>query len=204
MVIGDFVADAGAMATKLRSDARFSSLTLAGHSEGGPIALLLAQKAPPDALVLLASPGRPLEMVLREQLGKRLDAAGMADLDRILKAIRVGTSPDPIPDALVQLFQSSLRTMIRSLLDVDGAALLAKVRVKTAIIQGEHDAQITVGDARALAKAMPAAKLTLLPNMNHVFKDEASDRLPQASYTDPTRPLAAGLVEAVVAVVPVR
>jgi pimeloyl-ACP methyl ester carboxylesterase len=204
VVIDDFVADAGVMAAKLRGDPRFSTLTVAGHSEGGPIALLLAQKAPPDALVLLASPGRPLQALLREQLSTKLDAAGMADLDRILKAIMAGTSPDPVPDALAALFNPTVRAMIRSLLDVDPTALLQKLKVRTAIIQGEHDAQVKVADARALARVRPDAKLTLLPTMNHVFKEEASASLPQASYGDPSKPLAPGLLEAVVAAVPPR
>jgi pimeloyl-ACP methyl ester carboxylesterase len=205
LVLDDFVADAGAIAAKLRSDPRFSTLTLAGHSEGGPIALLLAQKTPPDALVLLASPGRPLLSVIREQLAAKLDAAATADLDRILAAITSGSSPDPVPEALAPLFNPTVRPMIRSLLAVDPAALLRKLpKLRTAIIQGEHDAQVKEVDARALVKVRPDAKLTLLPTMNHVFKEEASAALPQPSYSDPSRPLAPGFVDAVVAAVPLR
>ncbi|HEY3822253.1 MAG TPA: alpha/beta fold hydrolase [Polyangiaceae bacterium] len=203
-VLDDFVADAGALAAKLRSDPRFSTLTLVGHSEGGPIALLLAQKTRPNALVLVASPGRPLEAVLREQLAAQLDAAAMGDFDRIIKAIRAGSSPEPVPEGLAPLFNPTVRAMIKSLLEVDPAALIKKLDVKTAVIQGEHDAQVTVADARALAAAQRHAKLTLLPTMNHVFKDEASAALPQASYDDPSKPLAAGFVDAVVAAVPLR
>jgi hypothetical protein len=198
-VLGDFVADAAVFAAKLRSDARFSTVTFAGHSEGGPIAVLLAAQAAPHSLVLLSSPGRPIEAVLREQLAPKLDAAGKADLDRILKAIRAGTSPEPVPEGLAPLFHKTVIAMIQSELDVDAAALLGKLKVKTAIIQGEHDAQVSVLDARALAKARPDARLTLLPTMNHVFKDEASIALPQASYADPARTLSAGLVDAIVA-----
>ena len=43
---------------------------------------------------------------------------------------------------------------------------------RVAILQGGHDAQVTEADARLLAGARPAAKLTLLPTMNHVLKDE--------------------------------
>jgi len=35
--------------------------------------------------------------------------------------------------------------------------------------------------------------------MNHAFKEEASIALPQASYTDPSKPLAPGLLDAIVA-----
>ncbi len=200
-VLDDFVGDAGLLAAKLRADPRFSTLTLAGHSEGGTIAIRLAQRAAPSSLVLLAAPGRPLGAVLREQLATKLDPARMADVDRILGAIRSGTSPEPIAADLALLFNPRVIAMIKSEIDVDSAALLKKLHVKTAIIQGEHDAQISVVDARALARARPDAKLTLLPRMNHVFKDEAAIALPQESYADPSRPLAPGLVEAIVAAV---
>ena len=204
MVFQDFVADAGAIAAALRKDARFSTLTVAGHSEGGPVAILLAESTPLDALILLSSPGRPFDALLREQLGKKLDAATMVEFERIVRAIRAGTSPDPVPDALAPLFNPKVRAMIRSLLEVDAAATLKKLKVKTAIIQGGNDAQVTTADAQNLAHARPDAKLTLLPKMNHVFKEEASSALPQASYTDPSAPLAAGFVDAVVAAVPRR
>jgi pimeloyl-ACP methyl ester carboxylesterase len=197
-VLGDFVADAALFAAKLAADPRFSTVTLAGHSEGGPIAILVAEHAPPHSLVLIASPGRSIEAVLREQLSTKLDAAGMADLDRILKAVQAGTSPEPLPPALAPLFNPTVLAMIRSELDLDAAAHLGKLKVKTAIIQGEHDAQVSVADAHALAKARPDARLTLLPTMNHVFKDEASSALPQDSYTDPSKPLSAGLIDAIV------
>jgi pimeloyl-ACP methyl ester carboxylesterase len=203
-VIDDFVGDAGVLAAKLRADPRFATLTFAGHSEGGVIALLLAQKTPPDALLLLAAPGRPLGAVLREQLRTKLDAGALADFDRIVGAIRAGSSPDPVPEPLAPLFNPNVRAMIRSLLDVEPAALLKKLGVKTTILQGEHDAQVTVADARALAAAQPGAKLVLFSTMNHVFKDEASASLPQTSYQDPSKPLAAGFVDAVVAAVPRR
>jgi len=198
-VLGDFVEDAGLLQAKLEADPRFSTVSLVGHSEGGPIAVLLSQKAPPSSLVLLASPGRPLGEVFREQLASKLDAAGMKDVDRMLSAVRAGTSPEPVPEGLALLFHQRVRAMLKSEIDVDTARILHTLHVKTAIIQGEHDAQVSVADARALAKARPDARLTLLPTMNHAFKEEASIALPQASYTDPSKPLAPGLLDAIVA-----
>ena len=56
-------------------------------------------------------------------------------------------------------------------------------------------------DATLLAKGKPSAKLSILPAMNHVLKEEPSAALPQGSYQDPTRPLSPGLVDAIMAAV---
>src|SRR5204862_505648 len=63
---------------------------------------------------------------------------------------------------------------------------------------GEKDVAVeTVVDDAA---ARPDAKLVLLPKASHVFKDEASAALPQKSYTDPSLPLSAGVVDAMLSV----
>jgi hypothetical protein len=54
-------------------------------------------------------------------------------------------------------------------------------------------------DARRLKTANPRASLVILPNMNHVMKEVTSDDREAniASYTDPTLPLAPGLIESI-------
>lgn len=192
-VLEDFAADALAIARRLRADPRFSTLALLGHSEGGLLALMIAERAAPDALVLVATAGRPLGVVLREQLARKLDASLMVDVDRVLDAVRRGASPDPIPAPLAPLFAPTVRAFLRSALDLDPLPLLRAAKARVTIVQGAFDAQVTPADAHLLAGARPDATLTILPTMNHVLKAEASAALPQASYADPTRPLAPGL-----------
>jgi pimeloyl-ACP methyl ester carboxylesterase len=201
LTLDDFAADAGKVVEKTRADARLGPVIVAGHSEGGLIALVLAQKAPPDGIVLLATAGRPLAALLREQLARQLDAAGMADLDRILAALRAGGPIDPVPPALQPIFPRAVLGFLRSEMDVDPVPLFHALKVPAAVVQGENDAQVTPADARLLAAARPDAKLTLLPRMNHVLRDEASPRLPQPSYEDPSLPLSPGVVDAFVAAV---
>jgi pimeloyl-ACP methyl ester carboxylesterase len=182
---------------RARADTRLGPLVVLGHSAGGLIALLLAQKTPPDGLVLVATAGRPFSLVLREQLARQLDAASIAEVDRIFAALRSGASVGPVPPALERLFSKNVYAFLRSELDVDPVPLFKALKGPAAIVQGENDAQVTPADARLLAGARHDAKLTMLPKMNHVFRDEASPRLPQASYADPSLPLSPGLVDAV-------
>jgi pimeloyl-ACP methyl ester carboxylesterase len=194
--IDDFVDDAGAFVAQARAGGRFGKVTVVGHSEGGLIALLLAQKpAAPDALVLVAAPGRPLADVIGEQLehqGMKTPAAALT-----LAQLRDGKPVSAYPPDMTALFRPSVEKFLRSVLAVDPAALLAKTKLPVAILQGETDVQVGVADARRLAAARKDARLVLLPRVNHVLKEEPTSSQNQASYTDPARPLGPGVVAAV-------
>ena len=194
-VIDDFAADAQAIVGRLRADARFSTLAVLGHSEGGLLALMIAERAAPDVVLLVATPGRPLGIVLREQLAQRLEPRAMVDVDRLLDAVRRGAPTDPVPAPLAPLFAPTVRAFLRSALDLDPIPLVRAAKARIAIVQGAFDAQVTPVDARLLADARPDATLTILPTMNHVLKAEASAAMPQPSYADPSRPLAPGLAD---------
>ena len=113
VVLGDFTEDARALVAKLRADARFSSVAVLGHSEGGLIALELAQLTPVDALVLVSTAGRPLSVVLHEQLSEKVDAATMKAFEEGLAAIRAGNKPADVPKALVPLLNEQLAAFLR-------------------------------------------------------------------------------------------
>jgi pimeloyl-ACP methyl ester carboxylesterase len=76
-VLNTFVEDAAAWLNWLQQRGDLGPRIVAGHSEGGLIALLLAKRANISGIVLLATPGRPLGDVLRDQLGR--NAASAAD-----------------------------------------------------------------------------------------------------------------------------
>src|SRR3989454_5460770 len=72
----DFAADARAAAESLARDGRFSPVVLLGHSEGSALALIAARQGPPVASVISVSGlGRPLGVVIRQQLARQLDSA---------------------------------------------------------------------------------------------------------------------------------
>ena len=189
-------ASRSASLTQCRIAGSFGAVSLAGHSEGGLIALEIAARAHVDALLLLATAGRPLGVVLREQLARH--PVRMTDVDRIIAAIVAGTDPGVVAP-LDGLFGPAVRPFLRSILEVDPVRLLRAQTTPTTVIQGETDMQVTVTDARALAAARPGVRLTLLPETNHPLKREPVAALLQASYSDPSMPLAPGVLDAVLA-----
>jgi hypothetical protein len=68
------------------------------------------------------------------------------------------------------------------------------LRIPVLIVQGECDLQVSTRDARALYRADPAARLILIPAMNHVMKDVGpsnSDNI--GAYAKPSLPIDATL-----------
>ena len=174
---------------------------VAGHSEGGLVALIAAQdaSAPICGLILIAAPGRPLGTILREQL--RANPANASILDGALVAIdelERGEKPEFAvwEFTLKRLFPEVVHDFLIDLFAQDPAALIAEVRVPILILQGTRDIQITEADADALVRAQPAAEKKLLAQMTHTLKSVYSEdrEANAATYSDPSLPLHAVLV----------
>ncbi|SKA63701.1 Serine aminopeptidase, S33 [Enterovibrio nigricans DSM 22720] len=89
LTIDVYVRDILAIAETLRHDYGFKNINLIGHSEGGIIALLAAQKMQVDKLVLLATPARPMSESLIQQYRER--APHLAnDVEAALASIKNG------------------------------------------------------------------------------------------------------------------
>jgi len=203
LVIGSFVDDAAAWLAWLEQRTDLGARIVAGHSEGGLIAILLAKRAPVSAIVLLATPGRRFGDVLREQL--RANAMPKPLLDEALAtlaALERGESVANVSPPLLSLLRPSVQPFIRSLTAIDPPADLAQARVPVLIAQGGHDLQVSEADAAALQQARSDAVMFRSAEMNHVLKLAPAERAAQdKSYTDPGVPLAPGLVDAIAAFV---
>jgi fermentation-respiration switch protein FrsA (DUF1100 family) len=101
--------------------------------------------------------------------------------------------------ALQNLFAPPVQKFLISLFSFDPADLLRRETKPVLILQGENDLQVGAEDARRLAEARSAAKLVLLPRVNHVLKEVPADNpaANMAAYADPSLPLAPGVVDAI-------
>jgi pimeloyl-ACP methyl ester carboxylesterase len=197
--IDDFVADVIAGARKLATDRRFSKVVLIGHSEGAELVLQAANRGAPAAgIVMLSGAGRPIMVVLREQLSKQLPAEELVRWDSASARYLRGEEAGDVHPGLKPLLLPTNRKFMQSWARYDPAAEIARARVPVLVIQGGHDLQISLVDARALQSAQPAAKLVVIPNANHVFRAATDDRMAQARlYTDPTIPIVSELTPAI-------
>ena len=129
----------------LRRNSRVQRVTVIGHGQGALIALLAARREGVEALVTIASPGRP------------------APNDKH-----------------------------------DPAAAIAAVEAPVLVMHGTADQQVPVADAWLLSAARPAARLRLIPDMNHVLKRAVSAEEQRAAYTDPSVPIEPRAVDVLV------
>lgn len=191
----DEVGDAAEWAKTYVNDARFTGLTLAGHSEGSLFAIRVANQVPAAAVISLEGAGRNIGEVLREQLGKQLSAALMAEANQIIDALEAGMTVDDVPPELASVFHPTVQQYLISWMKYDPAEELAKLDQPILVVQGTHDIQVGVKDAQILAAANPKAQLSIIDGMCHTLKDAAlTNAAQQAAYTDPTLPLDAKLV----------
>lgn len=194
-----YVEDAEACADALKERSKSKRVVLLGHSEGGMIAIRAAARTEPAALVLLATAGRPLHAVLRQQLlaaqlSPRQREEALSILDRIVK----GETAD-VPPFLQALFRPSVQPYLRSLLPIDPAADLAKLKTPVFLAQGDRDLQVTVADFNFLRAARPDAKYIQLREANHVFKLAPDNpRGNVATYLDAAAPLDPELIPPIV------
>jgi pimeloyl-ACP methyl ester carboxylesterase len=173
-------------------------IVILGHSEGALIAALAAQKMPVCGVIEISGAGRPIGVVVREQLQARLPPTLLPQAEEALSALEAGHTTANVP-GLESLFRPSVQPYLISQLSIDPAATLKSVKAPVLILQGDNDLQVSVADARLLAAARPDAKLVIPPGMNHVMKQAPADAVENfATYADPNRPLAPGVMEAII------
>lgn len=197
LLFTDYSNDAGAWAAETARLTGQPCAWLIGHSEGALVALAAVANGD-DAvcgLVLLAGAGRPIGAVLREQLANApepLRSQAMA----ILAELEAGRPVTDVPPQLAALFRPSVQPYMISWLPLDPAAMVAAWDGPVMIGQGTTDIQVGLTDANALAAARPDARLTIWEGVNHLLKIAPADRAANiATYSDPTLPLAPGVVD---------
>ena len=180
------------------------SVWVAGHSEGGLVALVAARDAPPalSGLILLATAGRPVGDVLIGQIEANPDNGPiMADVRAIVADLRAGRrrTAESMPEGLRPLFHPVVQGYLSDVFSHDPADVARDWSGPVLIVQGDADLQVTLADADRLAAALPEARRIDLAGGTHMLKAEVEGE-PLATYRDPTLPLHPDLLPGIVAV----
>lgn len=197
--LSTFVNDARGWNAWLRRQKNIACVFLLGHSEGGLIATEVAGKSPPAGLMLIASPGRTFGAVLADQLRRApMPPNERSEAIAILKGLEAGRETRNVGPGLQKLFRPSVQPYLRSLVNIDPAALLTTLSVPTFVVSGGQDLQVGEADFKALIRARTNLSTLRIPNMNHVLKDVSGDRAANlASYRNPDLPLSPELAATV-------
>jgi len=152
---------------------------LLGHSEGGLLALaasrtLAAKKL--HALVLTATPGRRLDVILRAQIARDAPPSLRLPTDRAIAAIlETGRVPTNLPPALQLLFPLYAGPFLQKLLSFDPASVLAESRTPCLLLQGGADRQVVpMADVQPLIDALRTRNVSgeavVIPQVSHNLK----------------------------------
>jgi len=201
LAFDDFAGDLAAAVRSVGSDARFAQVVVAGHSEGGALAIrAVTNGLELSGIALVATAGRPLGPILREQLARQVDAATLARFDTAMALYLAGENPGDVPAALMPLFLPVNRRYTQTVAQFDPVAELRATALPLLILQGAADLQVTVADAEALHRARPDARLVVLPETNHVLKGVADTTLmgQLSTYQNPTIPIVGSVVDELV------
>jgi pimeloyl-ACP methyl ester carboxylesterase len=196
-----YVDDAVRWAHFLKDVPNVGNVFLLGHSEGGLVATLAAQKFKAAGLVLVAAIGFPAAHVIRRQLaapGIVITHALLDEIHGIMTALEAGELVPTISAELGAQYRASVQPYLISWFKYDPVAELAKVSGPVLVVQGSNDLQVSVDDADRLASARKDISLLKIKGMNHVLKIAPNDRIGNfATYTKPLLPLAPELLPAI-------
>jgi pimeloyl-ACP methyl ester carboxylesterase len=198
-----YVSDAEGWIKQLRADKRFSTVVVAGHSEGSLIGMIAAREAGADGFISLEGAGRKPSEIIVEQLTPQVTPGILATSKHIMALIEAGQPADTttVPPMLAPLFRPSVRPYLVSWFKYDPAVEIAKLRIPALVVQGTTDIQTSMTDANALAKGTAGLLLTI-DGMNHVLKNAPPGRAEQAAaYTDPSLPVVPQLIDEMAAFV---
>lgn len=157
--IEDIMLDAESGVECLRK--RFAHVGVLGHSEGGTVSFMLAQKGKVDFVVSLAGPALKFGDVLDEQLRKRLKSEGKSE--------------NAIANELAALKQSFIKDDgIRRYFDYDPLDAVKATHCPVLALNGEKDAQVTCERHLSVLREnlVPKERMTVksYPGLNHLFQ----------------------------------
>ncbi len=186
-------------------------LFLVGHSQGGTVALALVARhgVEPAGVVLLATLGRSMEAVSRDQVVTGAKMLGYSDEQLTLQLARnremfdlvrsnVPWTEEHVP--AIHLAAAPVVPWLREYLAYEPVELAKQVRCPTLILHGSADFQVSPeADSEALAAAAREGTndvtIETLPGLDHLFKPAPDGSSTLASYYTKDRKVDAGFLD---------
>ena len=195
----DYINDAAAWVALLKKDKRFSTIIIAGHSEGSLIGMIAAKISNANKYISIAGAGEPLYKTLKKQLAAQPDFIKNKCYP-MLDTLVMGQFVTDVPPMLYSLFRPSAQPYLISLFKYNPALVIAKLTIPVLIINGTTDIQVSTTDADSLHAACKQSKLVIIKGMSHLLKEAPTDREKNiALYNSiPNEPIKNELVQAIV------
>ncbi len=193
--IGDLANDADIAIQKFSKDTRFASLHLIGHSQGSLVGMLAVSEAI-DSYISLAGPGTSIDKTMIRQLTAQNEDMGKVAA-AYFKELKETDTIQNVNPFLLSIFAPMNQKYLKDWASLNPSEKIKELNIPTLIINGDADSQITIEDANLLSKSKPDAKLSIIKKMNHLLKTVTNYAENQRSYSDPSFPISADLIEVI-------
>ena len=196
LVFDDFVNDAKEVISYFINLKKYNKIIIAGHSEGSLIGILVSKKVAVDGLISIAGPGKSIDVIIEEQITKQMPFL-KSELHEGFQKLKTGKtfkleSENP---TIKQFFKEDGQPYLISWIKYEPEVEIKNLKIPVLIINGTKDIQVSVENANILKKSNPSAKICIIENMNHIFKEiKGEEKENLASYSDPKLPIMNELV----------
>ncbi len=189
----DFINDAKDVVRFFKNQKKYNKITIAGHSEGSLIGMVAALHDT-DAYISIAGAGRPIDLVLVDQIEKQAPFL-KEEVKQDLELLKKGTTFELKNQMLASLFRESVQPYMISWIKYVPQDEIKKLHIPVLLLNGTKDLQVTVSEAQLLKSAKPDASIAIIENMNHIFKEiKGDDTENQNSYANPELPVISELI----------
>lgn len=194
----DLVTDAKSWIGYLQTRDEVSGIHILGHSQGSLVGMLASQDSDVQQLISVAGLGSKVDIILREQL-KAQPPVLQEQADIMLDSLAQGYDVKQVHPMLASIFNPGIQPFLRSYMQYNPQAEIAKLNQAVLIVNGTTDIQVGVDQAEQLKAANTNAKLVIIENMNHVLKTAPAERNENLkTYYNPELPLIPELLPAIV------
>jgi len=194
----DLVTDAKSWIGYLQTRDEGSGIHILGHSQGSLVGMLASQDSDVQQLISVAGLGSKVDIILREQL-KAQPPVLQEQADIMLDSLAQGYDVKQVHPMLASIFNPGIQPFLRSYMQYNPQAEIAKLNQAVLIVNGTTDIQVGVDQAEQLKAANTNAKLVIIENMNHVLKTAPAERNENLkTYYNPELPLIPELLPAIV------
>jgi len=182
----DFVTDAKSVVTYFKPS--YSSIIIAGHSQGSLVGLL-ACEAGVDGFISLAGAGNPIDQIILEQITKTAPFF-TEDTKRVLEILKSGKTTTDFPPALASMFNLDIQPFMMNWMQYNPHELIENLEIPVLIINGTKDLQVSETEAQLLKTHKADAELVIVENMNHLlFEINGDDLVNTKSYNELNHPI---------------
>ena len=191
----DFVADAKVAIAHFKNDPRFSGIHLIGHSQGSLIAML-AVNEDITSLISMAGAGQTIDKIMVQQIYAQNPEFGKLVEEHFQELMTKGSIATVDPN-LVTMFPPQIQNFYKTWASIDPQKEIKKLQIPILILNGDKDIQVDITNAQNLKVAQPEATLMIIPNMNHIMKEEDAEVQGYEGYLNPKYPISPKMIAAV-------